>query len=135
MDDTAPMEVSLRTPAEAVFAGPASKLLARGLHGRFALLPRHADIVAPLLAGVITVGLTGEDRFFGIDEGILVKQGRQVSLCVFRVVPGASLVEVRQTAAARFEQIADRERAARTALARLETGALRRLAELMDGSR
>ncbi|MEM7528201.1 MAG: ATPase [Pseudomonadota bacterium] len=133
MGDARAMEVSLRTPDAEVFAGAAAKLSARGLQGRFAMLPAHADMVAPLLTGV--VGLTfagGAERFFGVDEGVLVKQGPSVTVCVFRVVPGASLEEVRQTATARFGEIADRERRARTALARLEIGAMRRFADLME---
>lgn len=127
------MNVALRTPDEEVFAGPALKLAARGFQGRFAMLPAHADMVAPLLTGVVTlVLLDGTERFFGVDEGVLVKQGSNVRACVLRVVPGDSLEEVRRTAAARFGEIADRERRARTALARLETGAMRRFADLME---
>lgn len=133
MADAVAMVAALQTPAEEVFAGRALKLAARGLQGRFAILPAHADMVAPLLSGVIALTLPGgAERLFGVDEGVLVKQGSSVRACVFRVVPGASLEEVRRTAAARFSEIADRERRARTALARLETGAMRRFAELME---
>lgn len=133
MDSAGAMEAALRTPAEEVFTGPVVKFAARGLQGRFVMLPRHADMVAPLSAGVVALTMPGgEERFFGVDEGVVVKQGRTVRACVFRVVPGASLEDVRRTAAARFAEIADRERRARTALARLEIGAMRRFAELME---
>lgn len=135
MDEPAPrtMHLSLRTPADDVLSGAVSKLVARGPQGRFAILPRHADVVVPLLAGVVAVSVPDRaERYFGVDEGVLVKQGRTVSICVFRVVPGTSLDEVRRTAARRFDEIADRERAARTALARLEIGAMRRFAELLE---
>ncbi|MEO1775343.1 MAG: ATPase [Pseudomonadota bacterium] len=133
MSDARPMQVSLRTPADAVFEGPVEKLAARGLQGRFAMLPAHADMVAPLLTGVVALTVVGgAERFFGVDEGVLVKQGATVRAYVFRIVPGASLEEVRRTAAVRFGEIADRERRARTALARLEIGAMRRFADLLE---
>ncbi|MEM7497653.1 MAG: ATPase [Pseudomonadota bacterium] len=127
------MEVTLLTPAERVFEGPAVKLVARGLHGSFAILPNHADTVAPLATGVVALTLaTGAEQFFGTDDGLLIKHAHRLRICVHRVVPGASLEEVASTVAARFGEIADRERLARTALARLEAIAMRRFVELRE---
>ncbi|HMN22254.1 MAG TPA: hypothetical protein PKA16_12790 [Ottowia sp.] len=131
MSGAALMHVSLRVPTRLVFEGAASRLQAVGPEGAFGLLPRHTDWVASLLPSVLVLADgAGVERFFGIDHGLLVKHGRQVDIAVRRAVPGDDLATLSQTVARTFEQVADEERVARTALSRLESGILRQLGEL-----
>jgi len=125
------MHVSLRVPTRLVFEGEARQLQATGPEGAFGLLPRHTDWVAALLPSVLVlVDQSGVERFFGIDHGLLVKHGRQVEVVVRRAVQGEDLAMLARTVAETFEQVADDERAARTALSRLESGILRHFSEL-----
>lgn len=131
MSDEALMHVSLRVPTRLVFEGGAHQLQAVGPEGEFGLLPRHADWVAALLPSVLVlVDEWGAERFFGIDHGLLVKHGRQVDVAVRRAVQGDDLATLAQTVTETFEQVADDERVARTALSRLESGILRHFSEL-----
>ncbi|MEQ8652088.1 MAG: hypothetical protein RIC87_06455 [Kiloniellales bacterium] len=127
------MATTLRLPASTLFEGEASKILARGPQGAFCLLPRHADLASTLVASVVTlVRPDGRELFFGIDEGSLVKAGPVVRLCAFRALRGESLADVRDWVEDAFERLADSERRARSALARLEADAARRFAELVE---
>lgn len=131
MSDAAPMHVSLRVPTHPVFEGGARRLQAVGPEGAFGLLPQHTDWVAALLPSVLVLtDAQGAERFFGIDHGLLVKHGPQVEVAVRRAVPGDDLATLARTVAETFEQVADDERVARTALSRLESGILRHLSEL-----
>ncbi len=120
------MKVRIVTPLEAVLVREAGRLSARGAQGHFTILPRHVDCVAALLPGLVTVN----EEVLAVDEGLLVKQGAQVVLTVRDAVVGAPLEALRRAVEDRFLNLDERERLARSALALLEAGMLRRLVEL-----
>lgn len=120
------MRVRIVTPLEVVLEREAGRLSARGAHGSFTLLPRHVDLVAALLPGLVTV----DDEVLAVDEGLLVKQGPRVVLTVREAVVGAPLEALRRAVEDRFLNLDDRERRARSALALLQAGMLRRAVDL-----
>lgn len=120
------MTVRVVTPLEVVLEVETDRVAARGVHGFFTLLPRHVDCVAALLPGLVT--LDGE--VLAVDEGLLVKQGSRVTLSVRDAVVGAPLETLRAVVAERFLTLDERERRARSALARMEADLLRRLVDL-----
>ena len=125
------MRLEVLTPTALVVDEPIVKLVADGPDGLFALLPRHIDMAAALVPGLlafVTVG--GEERFLGIDEGVLVKRGAAVRISVLDAIASADLASLRAEVARRFLGLDEQERAARTALARLEAGAIRHLLEI-----
>lgn len=125
------MAVSLRVPVRLLHQGAASKLAARAENGSFGVLPNHADFVTALAASVLVLtGPDGAEQVFGIDEGVLVKKGGQVSICVRRAVKGDDLDDLRTIVRERFVEMDEQERTARAALSRLEAGVVRRFAEL-----
>jgi len=125
------MELTLSVPTQTVFSGPARRVVARGPHGMFGVLPRHTDCACPLEPGILIVEETeGRERFFGVDEGLLVKAGPKVRIFAYRVFRADSLDHVRDAVEGAFAQIEDRERAARTALSRIEADVARRFAEM-----
>ncbi len=129
--DVSAMRLRVIVPEQILLDTPITRLVAEAGNGSFGLLPRHVDFVTALVPGVIEyVLLDGEVRFLGSDEGILVKSGRDVLVSVRGCSMGASLEELRPLVQARFVHLDTRERAARTALARLEAEVARRFVKL-----
>jgi F-type H+-transporting ATPase subunit epsilon len=125
------MRLVVYTPEEQVFDGPVVKIVAEATNGSFGILERHIDIVAPLAAGVLVFeAASGDAGYVGLDEGLLVKCGETVSVAARRAVRGRDLAELRRLVAEEFLAIDEQERVARSALARLEAGVVRRMLEL-----
>lgn len=127
----ADMTVNLRLPTRLLFEGKAVGLTAVAPTGAFGILPNHVDFVTALVPSVLTLQLAGdEEAIFGIDEGLLVKKGHEVSIAVLRGVSGDNLGSLQETVQAHFVQMDEEERQARSALSRLEADMVRRFAEL-----
>lgn len=125
------MQVHLRLPARTLFEGPAVSLTATAANGSFGILPNHIDYVTALVPSVLLIVMPGgEEKIFGIDEGLLVKKGQDVDLAVRRGVPGDDLETLRQTVDASFTEMEEEERVARAALSRLEADMVRRFTSL-----
>ncbi|OAN76423.1 ATPase [Jannaschia sp. EhC01] len=125
------MEVSLRLPTGTLFDGRASALRAVAQDGAFGILPNHMDFVTALVPCVLTLQLAdGSEAIFGIDEGLLVKKGHSVTVTVLRGVRGGDLGSLQGIVQAKFVEMDDEERQARSAFSRLEADVVRRFAEL-----
>lgn len=125
------MQVDIRVPGSTLFKGSATRLSAEGQGGGFGILPNHVDFVSALVPSVLLVTQPdGRERFFGIDEGLLVKKGHDVEIAVRRGVESADLATMQQTVADLFEGMEDEERVARAALSRLEADMVRRFSGL-----
>lgn len=130
------MRLKVLLPSEVLLDAPVRKIVAEARDGWFGLLPRHIDTVTALVPGVlIYVDSEGVERFLGIDEGILVKCGADVQVSTRNAVRGDDLRSLRQAVRAQFVELGDRERSARSALARLEAGVVRRFIELQERAR
>lgn len=124
------MHVTLRLPTRTLFDGKATALTAVAPNGSFGLLPNHVDFVTALVPSVLTLKTPeGAECFFGIDEGVLVKKGHDVSLAIRRGVKGDDLDSLRATIKATFLHMDEDERVARSALSGLEANLVRRFAE------
>lgn len=125
------LRLKLLTPTRVLVDAPATKVVAEAENGWFCLLPRHVDFVAALAPGIFIYGSPdGHEHLLAIDAGTLVKCGEEVRVSVRSAVRGTSLERLKDVAEHEFRAHTDRERQARSALARLEAGALRRLGEL-----
>lgn len=129
------MELKLQTPTQVLLDVPAVKVVAEAQNGLFCLLPRHVDFVAALVPGILYyTTAAGEERLVAVDEGALVKCGAEVLVSTTNAVLGTDLTALQAMVAETFLELDDDERRARSALARLESGALRRLLELEQQS-
>ncbi len=126
----ATMRLRVLLPTELLIDAEVVKVVAEAPNGWFCMLPRHIDFVAALVPGILLfTGPTGEERLLAVDEGTLVKRGRDVLVSVTNAVTGEDLGGLQQAVDLNFRILDEEARAARTALARLEAGALRRLLE------
>lgn len=125
------MAVTLRLPTRLLFEGRAVALTAVGPDGAFGILPNHIDYVTAIVPSVLTLAMAnGSEEIFGLDEGLFVKKGNDVSVVALRGVHGSDLDTLRDTVTAEFIQMDEDERQARSALSRLEADMVRRFAEL-----
>ncbi|WP_223423877.1 ATPase [Tateyamaria pelophila] len=131
MSLTEDMSVSVRLPTNTLFEGRAIRMTAVAQDGAFGILPNHVDFVTALVPSVMTLRMAdGSEEIFGVDEGLLVKKGHRVVAAVLRAVHGDDLGTLNDTVKAKFIEMDDEERQARSAFSRLEADVVRRFAEL-----
>jgi F-type H+-transporting ATPase subunit epsilon len=131
------MNLQVLTPTRVFLEEEVAKVTGQAENGSFCLLPRHIDFVASLVPSLLmfTPSGSGEPHYLAVDEGILVKCGDDVFVSVGRAAGGTDLSELERTVAEEFRQRDEHERNARSAIARLEAGAIRRFAELGERER
>lgn len=121
------MQLKVLIPTDVVLDESTTKIVAEAEDGWFCLEPRHIDFVTALVPGVIYfVNEEGREAFVAVDEGTLVKCGATVLVSTGRAVRGDELATLENTVADEFRSLDDAERVARSALARLEAGVVRR---------
>lgn len=133
---TATMRLRVFEPTRAVVDERALKVVAEAADGMFCLLPRHVDFTAALVPGILYFDdHEGRPRYVAVDEGMLVKRGADVLVSCYQAVAGRDLDELQRMVAARYLELDEDERLGRSALARLEAGALRGLVDLEQRGR
>ncbi|MDE2430364.1 MAG: F0F1 ATP synthase subunit epsilon [Burkholderiales bacterium] len=99
--------------------------------GAFGLLPRRLDCVAPLVPGILTYETESEGEvFLAVDEGVVVKVGSEVQVSVRRAIGGKDLGMLREAVEKEFLAYSKDEQEVHSVMAKLETGLLRRFANM-----
>lgn len=102
--------------------------------GSFGLLPHRRDCVAALSPGVLSYSTsTGGEVHLAVDEGVLIKTGAEVLVCVRHAVAGGDLGSLRKAVEQEFLNLNEQEKSVRATLAHLESGLIRRFLELRHG--
>jgi F-type H+-transporting ATPase subunit epsilon len=97
--------------------------------GSFGLLPHRLDCVAPLAPGILVFETEAEgDVCMAVDEGVLVKTGTDVLVSVRNAIGGTDLGKLREAVEQEFLNLDTQEKRVRSALAKLESGFIRRFA-------
>jgi F-type H+-transporting ATPase subunit epsilon len=117
-------------PAEVLIDREVDKIAAEAENGAFSLLPRHIDFVAALAPGLLSYGSKGRESFLAVDGGILVKCGQNVLVSTRNAVEGGELGELERIVAEKFNVLDDKEKTARSAIAKIEAGFIRRFLEV-----
>lgn len=125
------MKVVLRIPNRQLYNQTAAKLYAQAENGAFGILPKHTDFVTSLVPSVLIITEpSGQEVYFGVDHGLLVKRGAQVEIVVRRAIQGDSLLHLEEQVQQAFVAADEEERVARSALAKLELGMVKQFSEL-----
>jgi F-type H+-transporting ATPase subunit epsilon len=125
------MRLKLLLPSHILIDEPVQKIIAEGQDGSFCLEPRHVDFVSALKPGLLQfIAKDGQEVFVAMDEGILVKCADEVMVSAYNAVRGDDLATLKDTVEHRFRQLDESERIARSALARLEAGVVRRFIQM-----
>ncbi len=131
-----PQKINLKVllPGEKLVEAEVAKVVAEAENGSFCLLPRHIDFVAALPPGILYFEtIKGEEEYMAVDEGVLVKAGPDVMVSVGNAVWGVPLGKLRETVENQYRTLDERQKSARSAVARLEAGLVRRFIELQEG--
>lgn len=116
-----------------VFAEKAdvARIVAETREGSFGLLPHRLDCVAALVPGILIYQTeSGGEVLVAVDEGVLVKTGMDVLVSVRRAIGGTDLGQLHAAVEKEFLTLDEKEQSVRSAVAKLETGFLRRFATL-----
>jgi F-type H+-transporting ATPase subunit epsilon len=125
------MNCKILLPSEVFFNKEVAKIVAEAGNGSFCLLPQHIDFVAALVPGLLRiVEMDNKEEFYAVDEGVLVKRGSDVMVSTRNVIRIPDLGQLKQVVDEQFKAMDDKEKAARTAAARLEADLVRRFMEL-----
>jgi F-type H+-transporting ATPase subunit epsilon len=115
-----------------VFAEKADvlRVVADTTDGSYGLLPQRLDCVAALVPGILSYEAKEcQTVYVGIDQGVLVKVGDQVTVSVRRAIGGGDLGQLKDAVERNFLKLDEQERNVRTAVAKMESGLMGRLAE------
>jgi F-type H+-transporting ATPase subunit epsilon len=107
-----------------------SQIIAETSEGSFGMLPHRLDCVAALTPGILTYETErGEKSYVAVDEGVIVKAGRDVLVSVRNAVAGKDLNKLRETIEREFRHLDEQEKSDREVLAKLESGLIHQLVE------
>ena len=120
------MHLKILLPTEIFFNQTVRKITAEAENGMFCILPRHSDFVTALAPGIVSIDPEqGTPMYMAVDQGVLVKCLDQVSIAARNAVMGPDLGALQQTVDNEFSILDEKERTARSAVARLEAGFIR----------
>ena len=107
-----------------------TRIVAETREGSFGILPRRLDCVAALAPGILIYENEIEGEvYLAVDEGVLIKTGLDVLVSVRNAIAGTDLGKLRDSVEREFMNLDEREQSVRSALAKMESGFIRRLAE------
>jgi F-type H+-transporting ATPase subunit epsilon len=109
------------------------RMVAETREGAFGLLPQRLDCVAALPPGILIYENDAEGEvYLAVDEGVLIKTGPDVLVSVRNAIAGADLHNLRELVEREFRQLEEREQSVRSALAKMESGLIRRMVDFQD---
>ena len=127
------MKLKILLPTHILVEAEVSKVIAEAENGSFCLLPHHIDFVATLVPGLLSYTTAdGVETFTALAEGVLIKREDEVLVSAVNGVQGADLGRLHQTVREEFKSLDERDRRARSALARMEADFVRRFMELRN---
>jgi F-type H+-transporting ATPase subunit epsilon len=106
------------------------RIVAETREGSFGLLPQRLDCVAALPPGILIYEKDAEGEvYLAVDEGVLIKTGPDVLVSVRNAIAGADLRHLRELVEREFRHLDEREQTVRSALAKMESGLIRRMVD------
>ena len=106
------------------------RIVAETDEGSFGLLPNRLDCVAALIPGILIFEREGEgEAYLAVDEGILIKTGKDVLVSVRNAMEGTDLDTLREAVRDEFLNLDAHEQHMRRMMAKMESGFIRRFSE------
>lgn len=125
------IQLKILLPHKVFFSGPVRQLVAEAPNGQFCLLPHHVDFVSALVPGLVLYrDPENAEHFVAVDVGTLVKCGTEVLISTRMAAASDDLGQLNRIVEDQFLKLDEREKAARSAAARLESSLVRRFMEL-----
>ena len=125
------MTLTILLPFRIHLRAQIAAMVAETPQGSFGILPRRLDCATALSPGILAhTSPDGRTRYVAIDGGVLVKAGTDVHVTAHRAVDSDDLTALHRAVEHDFLEVDAGNAAARTAVARLESGILSRLEQL-----
>ena len=121
------MRLRVLIPTGVMVDRKVTKIGAQAPDGSFALLPKHIDYVAPLVAGLLFYEDDRGEQVIAIDEGVMVKAGEETLVSCRNAIEGGQLEQLMETVEHQFQNLDEQERHARSAMAKMEADFVRNL--------
>jgi F-type H+-transporting ATPase subunit epsilon len=127
------MRLQIALPHQMLVDERAQKVVCEAPNGSFCLLSRHIDFTTQIVPGILTwVNGEDEEMYAAVDQGVLVKVGRNVRVSVRRAVVDDDLATLHETITQTYRTVDEHERQMQAASAKLEAGFVRRFLELKE---
>jgi F-type H+-transporting ATPase subunit epsilon len=111
-----------------------SRIVAETRDGEFGFLPHRLDCAAALVPGILMYESGAEGTVYvAVDEGVMVKTGADVLISVRRAIGGTDLGHLHEAVKSEFLKVDEHERVVRVAVAKMEGGLIRQIAEFHHG--
>ena len=108
-----------------------SRIVAETREGSFGLLPNRLDCAAALVPGILIYETEKDGEVLvAVDEGVLVKAGKDVLVSVRQAIGGTELGGLREAVEKEFLKLDVHEQNVLAVMTKLETGVLRRFMNL-----
>lgn len=106
-----------------------TRIVAETREGSFGILPRRLDCVAALVPGILIYEADAEGEVYvAVDTGVLIKTGPDVLVSVRNALSGTDLGQLREMVEREYLNLDEHGQSVRAALARMESGFIRRMA-------
>ena len=110
------------------------KLVVETTGGSYGILPQRLDCTAALVSGILSYETETEgEKYIAINEGILIKAGRDVLVSVRNAIGNTPLGKLRSLVEKEMVELDEIEINARSVMAKLETGFIRNFQKLRKG--
>jgi F-type H+-transporting ATPase subunit epsilon len=108
-----------------------ARIVAETRDGSCGLLPRRLDCVAALVPGILVYQCDSQpETYVAVDEGMLIKTGREILIAVRRAVGGTDIAQLRSAVAREFLQRDAAQKSLRSSLLKIESTLFSRVAGL-----
>ena len=125
------MNLTILLPEKTYWQGRVKRVVGEAIDGSFCLLPAHIDFVTIMIPGIFyTITEEDHDVYLAINEGVLLKTGREVTLATRNATKGESLGSLKRQVEEDFKKINQQDRKAHQALQKLEADFVRRFLDL-----
>lgn len=109
-----------------------NRMVVETKEGCYGIWPNRLDCTAALVPGIITYQVESEkEAYIGVDEGVLIKTGNQVSVSVRNAIGGKPLGKLREEIEKEILSLSDREKEVRLVLTKIESGFSRQFQKLL----
>lgn len=123
------MKLKILLPSKVFMDDAVTKVVGESPMGGFTLKPKHIDMATAIAPGIMTYRTeAGVTVHLAVDRGVAVKRGDEVTVAAHHAVRG-ELGELEKEVRKMLTVTDERERSARTAVARLEADFVRRFLE------
>jgi len=130
------MNLKVLLPTKVLIDEKVTKVIAEAKNGYFCLLPRHIDFATALVPGILSYQTEKEEEIFlAVDEGVLVKFGKEVLVSTRNAVRSPDLDQLKRTVEKEFKSLDEHEKVARSVIAKIEANFIRRFLEIQEHGR